>query len=226
MSIKAKIIKKALKVLIDEYGFEKSVEKNLPIDRNENPLPLYTYPAIEYLKSLNFKNKKIFEFGSGNSTLFWLNKGAKVTSIEDNEIWFKNLTQEIDSNKNHKFIFAQGKEYINYILKIDTKYDVIIIDGSQNRFECTKVAINKIKKDGIIIIDNSDWFENSTKLVRDELDFLQIDFYGFRPSKPNTSVTSFFFSRESKLQSISKKQPSFAIGGLEKHSKNDSDNSK
>ena len=85
-------------------------------------------------------------------------------------------------------------------------------------------SIQKIKEDGMIIIDNSDWFENSTKFIRDKLDFIQIDFYGFRPSKHNTSVTSIFFSRKSNFKTITKKQPSFAIGGLERHSQHDVEN--
>jgi len=109
-------LKKILKIFIDGYGFKKSVEQSIPIDFNENPLPLYTYPAIEYLRSLDFKNKKIFEFGSGNSTLFWLNKEAKVTSVENNHHWFDKLKIKTKNNKNHKFIFAQKEQYINSIL--------------------------------------------------------------------------------------------------------------
>lgn len=209
------------KIFNEGYGFNKSIEKSLPIDADEQPIPLYTYPAIEYLKSLDFSNKKIFEFGSGHSTLFWLNKGACITSVENSKKWFEQLSQKTQDQQNFQIIFAKKDDYINSILNSDTRYDVIIIDANENRFQCTQNAIKKIKDDGIIIIDNSDWFENSTKLIRDQLDFIQSDFYGFRPSKQNTSVTSIFFSRKVKLEPITNKQPSFAIGGLQKHSRND-----
>ena len=39
-----------IKVFIEDYGFKKSADANLPLDKNNKPLPLYTYPAIEYLK--------------------------------------------------------------------------------------------------------------------------------------------------------------------------------
>ena len=213
-----------MQIFIEGYGFKKSVETNKPIDKNNNPIPLYTYAAIEYLQSLDFKNKRIFEFGSGNSTLFWLEKGAIVTSVENNKIWFDDIAKEIGKNSRHQFIFANGVKYYDSILEDDSKYDLIIIDGAENRLESTKRAIQKIKEDGMIIIDNSDWFENSTKFIRDKLDFIQIDFYGFRPSKHNTSVTSIFFSRKSNFKTITKKQPSFAIGGLERHSQHDVEN--
>jgi hypothetical protein len=210
-----------MQIFIEGYGFKKSVEKAKPIDKNNNPIPLYTYPAIEYLQSLDFSNKRIFEFGSGNSTLFWLEKGAIVTSVENNKIWFEDLTKEIGENENHKFLFENGIKYYNAILEGEKKYDLIIIDGAENRLESAKRAIQKIKEDGMIIVDNSDWFENTTKFIRDELDFIQIDFYGFRPSKHNTSVTSVFFSRKSNFKTITQKQPSFVIGGLERHSQHD-----
>ncbi len=209
------------KIFIENYGFKRSVEESRPIDNNGNPLPLYTYPAIEYLNSLNFSHKKIFEFGSGNSTLFWLNKGAIVNSVESNKMWFKKLTQEIGDNSKHKFIFANKVQYYDAILEDDERYDVIIIDGSENRLESTKRALERIKEDGMMIIDNSDWFENSTRLIREKLDFIQIDFYGFKPSKSNTSVTSVFFSRSSNFMAIETKQPSFPIGGIARQSQND-----
>jgi cellulose biosynthesis protein BcsQ len=215
------IFKDIAKIFINGYGFDKSINLKLPVDKDCNPLPLYSYPAIEYLQNINFKNKEIFEFGSGNSTLFWLHKQAKVTTVENSNFWHDFIKKKLDSHQDHKFIFAKKEEYINSILLNKEKYDVIIIDGNENRFKCTKNAIKKIKNDGIIIIDNSDWFENSTKLVREELNFIQVDFYGFRPSKNNTSVTSIFFSRNSNLRSLGDKQPSYSIGGNKKHSRND-----
>lgn len=210
-----------IKIFIEDYGFKNSVDKAIPLDKMDNPVPLYTYPAIEYLQSLDLKNKRIFEFGSGQSTLFFLNKGAKVVSVENNVNWFDKLNSQIQENENHKFIFAQKEEYVNSILKEEDLFDIIVVDGAENRLESTKNAITKIKEDGIIIIDNSDWFENSTKLVRDRLDFIQVDFYGFRPSKSNTAVTSFFFSRKVNLKTIDEKQPSFALGGVKRHSNHD-----
>ena len=52
-----------MQIFIEGYGFKNSVEKGKPIDKNNNPIPLYTYPAIEYLQSLDFSKKRIFEIG-------------------------------------------------------------------------------------------------------------------------------------------------------------------
>ena len=52
-------------------------------------------------------------------------------------------------------------------------FDVIIIDG-ENRFECAVESINKLKEDGFIILDNSDWLPETSKLLR-ENDLIEIN---------------------------------------------------
>lgn len=204
-----------IKIFLDDYGFNNSVNTNLPVDSYNNPLPLYTYPAIEYLKSLDFSNKKIFEFGSGNSTLYWLARSMKVISVENNPIWIEKLSPQLKKFSNHQYFEAKGPDYVNSILNFSNQeFDVIIIDGAENRYLCAKNSINKIKNDGLIILDNSDWYPKTAELIRKESNFIQVDFYGFRPSKPNTSVTSLFLGREFNYNNLEGRQPNFAIGGF------------
>lgn len=51
------------------YGQFRTIKNWECINKNREPIPWYTYPAIEYLSSLDFSNKNIFEYGGGNSTL-------------------------------------------------------------------------------------------------------------------------------------------------------------
>ena len=212
-------LKNINQIISDEYGFSKAAEAGIPLDKNNNPLPLYTYPAIEYLASFDFSDKKIFEFGSGQSTLYWLGKGADVASVEHNQKWIDKLSPNLIGPK-HQYIFAgRQEEYVNSILKFpDLHFDLIIIDGTFNRYLCAKNAVAKIKKDGLVILDNSDWYPNTAKFLKENLGFIQVDFYGFRPSKPDAAVTSLFFSREFNFKNKSERQPNYAIGGKIKHS--------
>ena len=216
-------MKNIISIIEDDYGYKNSLEKNLPIDKNNDPLPLYTYPAIEYLNSLDFSGAKIFEFGSGNSTLYWLSKKCQLVSVEHNKNWIEKLSNKISNKKNHQFLNANNhQDYANSINQFsDNYFDLIVIDGKYSRLMCAKNAIGKIKKDGIVILDNSDWYPNSAKLLRENFDSIQIDFYGLRPSKTNAAVTSFFISRNAKLKSNSLKQPNYALGGKNKHSQFD-----
>jgi predicted O-methyltransferase YrrM len=212
-------LKNVNKIIADEYGFAAAAEDGIPIDKNNNPLPLYTYPAIEYLASFDCVNKKIFEFGSGQSTLYWLEQGADIVSVENNQKWIDKLSANL-IGKNHQYIFANTQDsYANSILEFpDSHFDLIIIDGIFSRYLCAKNVIAKIKKDGLVILDNSDWYPNTAKFLRENLDFIQVDFYGFRPSRPETAVTSLFFSRNFNFKIKSDRQPNYAIGGKIKHS--------
>jgi hypothetical protein len=216
-------LEKVNKILIDEYGFIKSEEVGVPVDKDENPLPLYTYPAIEYLSSLDFIGKRIFEFGSGQSTLYWLKQDAEVVSVENNPQWMEKLAEDLKRFPNHQHIFADNQsEYADSILQFpDGYFDMIIIDGSFSRYLCAQKAIAKIKKDGLLILDNSDWFPNSANFLKENLNFIQVDFYGLRPSRPDAAVTSMFFSRDFDVKIKSDRQPNYAIGGKIKHSKFD-----
>ena len=214
-------LEKITQIIANNYGFGNSVEADLPLDSNKNPIPLYTYPAIEYLNSLDFANKNIFEFGSGNSTIYWLNQGCDVVSVEHNQIWFDKISALANASLKHQYIFANKQDdYVNAILEFpDYCFDLVIIDGSFSRYLCALNVVNKIKKNGLVILDNSDWYPNTAKFIRDNLNFIQIDFYGFRPSKAEAAVTSLFFSREFSLKCKSEeKQPSYALGGKIKHS--------
>jgi len=212
-------LEKINKIIANEYGFINSAIAGIPLDKNNNPLPLYTYPAIEYLASFDFINKKIFEFGSGQSTLYWLRNGGDVISVESNQKWIDKLSSDLIDSK-HQYIFADKQnDYVNSILKFpDSYFDLIIIDGIFSRYLCAKNVVSKIKKDGLVILDNSDWYPNTAKFLKENLNFIQVDFYGLRPSRPEAAVTSLFFSREFDFKNKSERQPNYAIGGKIKHS--------
>lgn len=54
-----------------DYGQLRTIREKRCIDKLGNPIPWYTYPAIEYLKTIDFSRKLVFEYGGGSSTLWW-----------------------------------------------------------------------------------------------------------------------------------------------------------
>ena len=72
-----------------DFAIERTIDEKVCLDRNGNPIPWYTYPAIEYLSQFDYSRKTIFEFGCGNSSLFWASRAERVVSIEDNLQWFE-----------------------------------------------------------------------------------------------------------------------------------------
>ena len=130
--------------------------------------------VTEMLLSKITKDTKLLEFGSGNSTVFFSNLTNNITSIEHDKKWYNNIKPQLNSNV--KYILAE----VNYISKppIDKKfyncdtiekllnedipdeyYDIIIIDGI-HRVNCAYGSINKLKKGGILILDDSNRINN------------------------------------------------------------------
>ena len=79
-----------------KFGHFKSVQRNSSIDQNGLPIPWYTYPAIEYIRQFDYSGKRIFEYGSGNSTLFWANLCFRLVSVEDNKRWYEKIKKKLD----------------------------------------------------------------------------------------------------------------------------------
>ena len=94
---------KTFKLLSFKYGQYNSANAFESVNSEGSPYPWYTYPAIEYLNNLDFKNTSVFEYGCGNSSLYYLKRGAKVFSVEDNKIWYKKIKYLSKSNHYIKF---------------------------------------------------------------------------------------------------------------------------
>lgn len=204
------------KILSNNYGQLNSIKCNLPIDSDGHEIPWYTYPSIEYLKQIDFSKKKFFEYGSGYSSLFWAKRVKTLISVENDKEWYKKIVKKI--LKNQKIVFLKNaNDYINSIKKNNNKYDVIIIDGS-SRYKCAKKALPLLKRNGFIILDNSDWFQKTAKYLRKN-GLIQIDFMGFGPINGYTWITSLFLTRKYNFKPLDK-QPRASWGGI----KNDGEN--
>lgn len=81
-----------------------------PANRDGDALPWFTYPAIIFLENVIQKHWKVFEYGSGYSTVFWNRKCEKTVSVEHDEYWFNQLR---NLNPAFEIHLAQEKVPIN-----------------------------------------------------------------------------------------------------------------
>ena len=153
------------KIKIKDYKNLLRSIKSYLIKKITNRIPEYPwlpYSATNFLINYfdKFNDKDILEFGAGCSTVFFSKTLSKVYSKEDNYDWYNFLKNKIIKKdiKNTYLEFCENKD--NYLL-IDkdwpSHYDLILIDGSW-RDECLKIALEKIKDNTLIILDNSDKF--------------------------------------------------------------------
>jgi hypothetical protein len=179
------------------------------LDNNKKPLPWISYSAIDYLSKLDLSKFNIFEYGSGNSTIWYLDKFKKIYSVENNDQYRKNLIFKISKiqqkEKNEKSlapfeIFYENdvSKYNNYINNFSFSFDVIMIDGAFEREECVDQVIKHVKQfsNKLIILDNADIFSKAAKKIVNELDYFRICFFSPCNNMTRNNLTSFFFNKK------------------------------
>jgi hypothetical protein len=197
------------------YGHLNSVSKKRSIDADGEPIPWYTYPAIEYLKQLDFSDKSVFEYGAGNSTIFWSRIAQRVVSVEHDEGWHQRVSRQVTAAAT--VIFEPDLDaFVSTITRVPDGFDVIVVDGPARgltRLKCCKIARDRLNEGGLIILDNSEWLPESTAFLR-STGLLQVDMTGFAPLNANTGTTSFFFDRRFNMRPKRERQPTHGIGSL------------
>ncbi len=125
-------------------------------DSNGVILPWYTESFLRVLQSWDLANKRIFEWGSGYSTIWLSNKCKKLISVEHDEAWATTVRAAVNGNT-EVFHIPGGLTYCEKILEFEP-FDIVIIDGDgADRSLCAKPALQRVKAGGIIILDNADW---------------------------------------------------------------------
>ncbi|NTW99911.1 MAG: class I SAM-dependent methyltransferase [Geobacteraceae bacterium] len=163
------------------------------------------------MQQFDFSRCNIFEFGSGNSSLFWSKNAQSVISVESDPDWYTFGMQDLSPNRS--LLLKTGcNEYVETVIQYETKFDVIVIDGLY-RFNCAVKSMTRLKDGGIIVLDNSDWFPDTARLLRDA-GFTQTDFIGAGPVNSYAWCTSVFFRGHMGIPRISDSQPVRVLGGI------------
>ena len=161
--------------ILRKIYFVKNKKYFKEIQKEGEFLPWITYPAILWLMKHIDGNMRVFEYGSGNSTLFFAGKVGQIVSVEYNSAWFKIVREKIAVNdvrncdyslhepvyvgqsKNEgvfgNFLSAgvqyknfSFKEYCKTITKFpDNYFDLVLVDG-RARLSCLYYGMKKSRK--------------------------------------------------------------------------------
>jgi protein O-GlcNAc transferase len=114
------------------------------------------------------EHHKVLEYGSGNSTIEISKKVKEVISIEHQESWFNNISQQVSDNckiilKSPNLHYTEGghcgtyeefKDYVDSPIGLGP-FDIILIDG-RARVWCASIAEKVSHKDTIIFVHDFD----------------------------------------------------------------------
>lgn len=182
------------KFFLKPSGWMESKLKRMPVDGSGKPIPWLTYPAIHFLQGRLTKEHRIFEFGSGNSTLWLAERSKQVVSIEYDAAYYDLLAPKLKNFPHIEYLQAQpGLDYYQQLSKRTEKFDVVIIDGRE-RVLCALHCLEALSEQGVVVFDNSE-----RERYREGLDFLaekgfkRIDFRGLPPGAVRQSQTTVFY---------------------------------
>ena len=128
-----KVLSKLLSLRLSGYlmdvGWFNAFKAGEPIGKNSEPLPWVTYSFIDFISERLNKDFSIFEFGSGNSTLFFAERVKNVTTVEHNADWYNKLKEKLPGNVGLILSKSDLKEdYLDGLKKSDKNYDIIFSD--------------------------------------------------------------------------------------------------
>ncbi|WP_421198046.1 FkbM family methyltransferase [Aeromonas enteropelogenes] len=125
-------------------------------------LPWITDGATEFVDNfisdrLSVKGQvKVFEFGCGNSTLYFLSRGCIVRSVEHDVDWMSKVTQtaKVFGCESRLMLSCEQRPYHKSYDTIN--YDIILVDG-RDRMLCMEHILNVgLPNDAILLFDNSE----------------------------------------------------------------------
>lgn len=180
-------------------GWLRSFETLSPQDEKGNPLPWMTLPFIDFLESRDISSFSIFEYGSGNSTLYFGPRVKSVTSSEHSKEWLEKIQPR--AAKNCTLLYTPlGDKYAGSAAGTGSKYDMIIVDAEE-RVECVYQSVSALSEGGVLILDDSEREEYAPAFsFMKENGFKKIDFTGMAPGVLFKKCTTVFYKQENLLR--------------------------
>ena len=132
--------------------------------------PWFVPAAIDAIESYLRPDHIGFEWGCGRSTLWFARRVAHITSVEGRKSWFHEVQQWLardglgqkvtlklaEVTSEHNFLPAEIERYAGVIDEIpDGSLDFVVVDG-HFREACLARARSKVRKGGLLIVDNSE----------------------------------------------------------------------
>jgi len=161
--------------------------------RSGQPLPWYTYAAIDFLAPRDFTGRKVLEFGGGQSTLWWSKRAERVLTIDPDAGWAEYVKKNVGANVSvHHVPVDRGTRTVEPIRALIgasgmERFDVVVIDGHL-REELVAVAFDHLAPGGAVVMDNAEGYRFVELLAGRNC--RRVDFYGFAPGSSMQSCTS------------------------------------
>lgn len=176
------------------------------------PSPWITCDAFDYLRARLPQGARVFEYGSGGSTIFWKHCGADLVSVEHDPEWYESVRRRLGnspgvdyrlvppeplaggdtgSDPSDPLDYASddaryaGLSFRAYVSQIDAFPDGsfdVLLIDGRARPSCILHGCRKVRVGGFLVLDNADR-PYYTENVRASLEiYSRKRFFGVLPS--------------------------------------------
>jgi hypothetical protein len=140
-------------------------------------VPWWTYRAVDEVErwlGARPQPARVFEYGSGASTVWLARRTASVTSVE-HHVEFAGLMRDLLEPVENATLLVRpavpsatptvpsakegyaGQDFTAYVAALDEtegEYDLVVVDG-RAREECLRRALPRLAGDGLVVFDNT-----------------------------------------------------------------------
>jgi hypothetical protein len=175
----------------------------------ELALPWFSWSAIEQLDRLPLEGLRVFEFGGGGSTLYFLKRGCIVRTAENSRDWAALVLNQAQSRgwadrldlrivDMPEHPSAEHRELVDsYVSQIEDEkpWHVVVVDGvdgtPSTRMLCLERARTRVAPDGLIVLDDS-WRDEYRAAPKVLAGFAQTAHKGLGPARWGVTRTDIY----------------------------------
>lgn len=156
-------------------------------------VPWLPFRVVDELTSIVDETTRVFEYGGGGSTLWFLRHGATVVTVEHHSEWVDLLEASIESPRwtlLRRDARDGFRDYVGAIREFPVDdFDVVVVDGRE-RARCVEAALDRVRPGGMLIVDDVDRTRYDEALRK--ISWPRRDVVGFAPAKPTLAYTAVF----------------------------------
>jgi hypothetical protein len=179
---------------INVTGWTKSIAEKRPCLPDGSAVPYMNYPVVNLLQGRLNKTMRMFEYGSGYSTLFFSRLVGDLVSLEYDRPWYEKISKELPKNAHIIFVTNDvDASYCRSITQVEGLFDIVLVDG-RDRVNCIKHALGKLSEGGILVLDDSQrerYKEGIEHAVGQG--FKRLDLAGLKPTEYGMETTTIFY---------------------------------
>lgn len=173
----------------------------------ESRVPWLSYGAINHLKRYVRPSMRVFEWGGGGSTMFFLDLGCEVRCVETHDGWASSLRETADALPSHlsknlsirlRPIDGGGQDQIQAFMDEIADggpWDVILVDFSEqpglSRVDAAASAKAHLSSEGMLILDDA-WRPEYRSAREQLLPLKQHRFLGLGPGRIGVTRTDIY----------------------------------